>query len=242
MADPGRFIRWTHSTAPQGCKYLLFLISHPQEVGAQDVDIQTRKDRQTEATTHTRCQWSAATLEWSGSEKQHQSADLSCLLSGCCWRRNGVGDIFLTHFGPLSRNWLLFRHTDDKHTPVRPRGAIFWWRTTQHDTKSESSEAAFLNMTSSSFPNRLKSHRVSIQCVATWRPHHKSAANKTGWCCQYGLKCQQGCLSDSLKLWHKWSRRIKWLQWWKTFLFYSESKTIVFKNSQSHRLSQAQRA
>lgn len=56
------------------------------------------------------------------------------------------------------------------------------------------------------------------------------------------LKCQQGCLSDSLKLWHKWSRRIKWLQWWKTFLFYSESKRIVFKNSQSHRLSQAQRA
>lgn len=167
MADPGRFIRWTHSTAPHGCKYLLFLISHPQEVGAQDVDIQTRKDRQTEATTHTRCQWTAATLEWSGSEKQHQSADLSCLLSGCCWRRNGAGDIFLTHFGPLSRNWLLFRHTDDKHTPVRPRGAIFWWRTTQHDTKSESSEAAFLNMTSSSFPNRLKSHRVSIQCVAS---------------------------------------------------------------------------
>lgn len=138
-----------------------------------------------------------------------------CLLSGCCWRRIGAGDIFLTHFGPLSRNWLPFRHTDDKHTPVRPRGAIFWWRTTQHDTKSESSEAAEFIFAESS---------QKSQCVATWRPHHKSAANKTGWCCQHGLKCQQGCLSDSLKLWHKWSRRIKWLQWMENFSFFTVSQ------------------
>lgn len=187
----GEFVGMLHKAA--SVYYCKHIISLPSEVNVQNVDSQKSKDGQTEATTRTSCQRSAVTLEWSGSEKQHESMNLSCLLSGCCRQRNGVGDIFLTHFGLLSHNWLLFRHTDDKHTPVRPRWAIFWWRTTQHDTKSESSEAAFLNTTvSPSLPNHLKSHQDSIQCVRTGCPQRESTANKAVWCCQYWLKCQQG--------------------------------------------------
>ncbi len=36
--------------------------------------------------------------------------DENCLNgSGCCWWCNGVGDIFLAHFVPLSTNWALFK-------------------------------------------------------------------------------------------------------------------------------------
>ncbi len=48
--------------------------------------------------------------------KEHESMDPSCLVStvqagggGC----NGVGDIFLAHFGPLSTNWASFKWSPD---------------------------------------------------------------------------------------------------------------------------------
>ncbi len=35
---------------------------------------------------------------------------LPCLNSSGWWWCNGVGDIFLAHFGPFSTNWALFKH------------------------------------------------------------------------------------------------------------------------------------
>ncbi len=43
-------------------------------------------------------------------EKNTKESILPCLnVSGWWWWCNGVGDIFLAHFGPLSTNWALFK-------------------------------------------------------------------------------------------------------------------------------------
>ncbi len=41
--------------------------------------------------------------------KEHESMDPSCLVSTVKAGGDGVGDIFLAHFGPLSTNWALFK-------------------------------------------------------------------------------------------------------------------------------------
>ncbi len=45
--------------------------------------------------------------------KEHESMDPPCLVStvqGWWWWCNGVGGIFLPHFGPLSTNWASFKY------------------------------------------------------------------------------------------------------------------------------------
>ncbi len=100
---------------------------------------------------------------------------LPCLNgSGWCWWCNGVGDIFLAHFGPFSTNWALFkRHSLPEHccwpcpSLYDYSVPIFWCtssRIMHHVTKLKSSQTGFLNMTMSSlYSNGLHSHQISIQ-------------------------------------------------------------------------------
>ncbi len=69
--------------------------------------------------------------------KEHESMDPSCLVStvqACWWWCNGVRDIFLVHFGPLSTNWASFkRHSLTKYccwpypSLYDYSVPIFWW-------------------------------------------------------------------------------------------------------------------
>ncbi len=89
--------------------------------------------------------------------------DPSCFClsgSGYWWWCNGVGDIFLAHFGPLSTNWASFKHHNLPEYCCWPRPSlydysepIFWCtssRIMHHVTKLKSSQTGFLNMTMSS--------------------------------------------------------------------------------------------
>ncbi len=100
---------------------------------------------------------------------------LPCLSgSGWWWWCNGVGDIFLTHFGSISTNWASFKHHSLPEYCCCPCPSlydysvhIFWCtssRITHHVTKLRSSQTGFLNMTMSSlYSNDLHSHQISIQ-------------------------------------------------------------------------------
>ncbi len=66
-----------------------------------------------------------------------ENMDPSCLVStvqAWWWWCNGVGDIFLAHFGPLSTNWALFKCHSLPEYCCWPRPSlydysvpIFWW-------------------------------------------------------------------------------------------------------------------
>ncbi len=76
--------------------------------GQRRMDRLVRDDRNTTVTQIT-------TRQMVGSEfgvKNMKAWILPCLSgSGCCWWWcNGVGDIFLAHFGSLSTNWTSFKH------------------------------------------------------------------------------------------------------------------------------------
>ncbi len=100
---------------------------------------------------------------------------LPCLNgSGCWWWCNGVGDIFLAHFGSFSTNWALFKHHSLPEYCCWPCPSlydysvhIFWCtssRIMHHVTKIKSSQTGFLNMTMSSlYSNGLHSLQISIQ-------------------------------------------------------------------------------
>ncbi len=113
---------------------------------------------------------------------------LPCLNgSGWWWWCNGVGDIFLAHFGSLSTNWASFKHHSLPGYFCWPCPSlynysvhIFWCtssrimhRVTNHlrlvsqiisDWFLKSSQTGFLNMTMSSlYSNGLHSHQISIQ-------------------------------------------------------------------------------
>ncbi len=92
----------------------------------------------------------------------------------CWWWCNGVGDIFLAHFGHLSTNWASFKHHSLPEYCYWPCPSlydysvpIFWCassRIMHHVTKLKSSQTGFLNMTMSSlYSNVLHSHQISIQ-------------------------------------------------------------------------------
>ncbi len=99
---------------------------------------------------------------------------LPCLNgSGCWWWCNGVGGIFLAHFGLLSTNWASFKLQSTwvllltTSISLWLQCTIFWCtssRIMHHVTKLKSSQTGFLNMTMSSlYSNDLHSHQISIQ-------------------------------------------------------------------------------
>ncbi len=68
--------------------------------------------------------------------KEHKSMDPSCLNDSgwWWWCNNGVGDIFLAHFGPLSTNWASFKCNRLPEYCCWPcpslydySVSIFWW-------------------------------------------------------------------------------------------------------------------
>ncbi len=108
--------------------------------------------------------------------KEHETwIIMSCLNgSGCCWWCNGEGDIFLSHFPPLSTNWaslyatsylnIVADHVHPFMTTVYPSSDATSSRIMHHVTKIKSSQTGFLNMTMSSlYSNDLHSHQISIQ-------------------------------------------------------------------------------
>ncbi len=104
---------------------------------------------------------------------------------------DGVEDIFLAHFGPLSTNWALFKRHPFM-TTVYPSSDATSSSIMHHVTKQKSSQIGFLNMTMSSlYSNGLHSHQISISRAplgcGTGDSHHGCAAEKstaTAWCCQ----------------------------------------------------------
>ncbi len=99
---------------------------------------------------------------------------LPCLNGSGWWWCNGVGGIFLTHFGSLSINRASFKHHSLPEYCFWPCPSlydysvhIFWCtssRIMHHVTKIKSSQTGFLNMTMSSlYSNDLHSHQISIQ-------------------------------------------------------------------------------
>ncbi len=72
--------------------------------------------------------------------KEHASMDPSCLGSGWWWWCNGVGDIFLAHFGPLKTNSALFKHHSLPEYCCRPCPSLYsvpiFWCYFQQDNAS----------------------------------------------------------------------------------------------------------
>ncbi len=104
--------------------------------------------------------------------KEHGSI-LPCLNGSDWWRCNGVGDIFLAHFGPLSTNWASFKHHSlpeyccSMSIPLWLQCTNILMATSSrimhHVTKLKSSQTGFLNMTMSSLcSNGLHSHQIWI--------------------------------------------------------------------------------
>ncbi len=99
---------------------------------------------------------------------------LTCLNGSGCWWCNGLGDIFLAHFGPLvpiehrlNATVYLSIVADHIHpfmTTVYSSSDATSSRIMHHVTKLKSSQTGFLNMTMSSlYSNGLHSHQISIQ-------------------------------------------------------------------------------
>ncbi len=100
---------------------------------------------------------------------------LPCLNgSGWWWWCNGVGDIFLAHFGPLvpieqrlnttAYLSIVADHVHPFMTTVYHLLMASSSRIMHHVTKFKSSQTGFLNMTMSSlYSNGLHSHQISIQ-------------------------------------------------------------------------------
>ncbi len=96
---------------------------------------------------------------------------LPCLNGSGWWWCNGVGDVVLAHFGPLSTNWASFKHQSTwvlllTIIPLWLQCTIFWCTSSRimHSvTKLKSSQTGFLNMTMSSlYSNGLHSPQISI--------------------------------------------------------------------------------
>ncbi len=124
---------------------------------------------------------------------------MPCLNDSGWWWCNGVGDIFLAHFKPLSTNWASFKLHSLPEYCCWPcpslydySVSIFWCtssRIMHHVTKLKSSQTGFLNMTMSSLYSnglhRSQSNRALLGCGRTVDLHHECAAEKsaaTAWC------------------------------------------------------------
>ncbi len=129
---------------------------------------------------------------------EHESMDPFCLVSMVQdgGGGNGVGDIFLAHFGPLSTNWASFKHTQPTWVLLLTMSIPLWLQCTHllmstssrimhHVTKLKSSQMVswtwqwvhFTQMTST--VTRSQSNRAPLGCGGTGDSHHGGAADKS---------------------------------------------------------------
>ncbi len=141
---------------------------------------------------------------------------LPCLNGSGWWWCNSVGDIFLTHFGPLSINWAPFK------TPtwvlLLTMSIPLWLQCThllmyfQQDNAQLSQSSNQLRLVSwtwqwvhftqmASTVTRSQSNRAPLGCGGTGDWHHGCAADKpaaTAWC--YHVNMEQNYL-DLIWIW-----------------------------------------
>ncbi len=131
---------------------------------------------------------------------QHGSI-LPCLSGSGCWWCNGVGDIFLAHFGPLSTNWASFKRHSLPEYYCWPCPSlydysvlIFWCTSSRIMHMSQSSNhlrlvswtwqwVHFTQMAST--VTRSQSNKALLGWGGTRDSHHRCAADKsaaTVWC------------------------------------------------------------
>ncbi len=139
-----------------------------------------------------------------GTRVQHRSILPRLKGSGWCWWCNGVGDIFLAHFGPFSTNWASFEHHSLPEYCCWPCPSLYDHSVPSSDATSSMSQSSnhlrlvswtwqwvhFTQMAST--VTRSQSNRASLGCGGTRDPHHGCADDKsaaTAWC--YQVKMHQ---------------------------------------------------
>ncbi len=149
---------------------------------------------------------------------------LPCLNgSGWWWWCNGVGDIFLAHFGllVLSTNWALFKHHSLPEYCCWPCSSLYdyivpiFWCYFQQDNAS-CHKAQIIRLVSwtwqwvhftqmASTVTRSQSNRAPLGCGGTGDLHHGCAAcsNCVMLSCQYGPKSLRNVSNTLLNLCHE---------------------------------------